>query len=60
MNCQSQFFWQLTVKYSKPTRTLVGYIFSLKGHAAPVETLFSPFFLIPSDFMNVENLSQTS
>jgi len=34
-------FWQLTVKYSKPTRTLVGYIFSLKGHAAPVETLFS-------------------
>ena len=34
-------FWQLTIKYSKPTRTLVGSIFSLKGHAAPMETLFS-------------------
>ena len=34
-------FWHCTIKYSKATRTLVGYIFSLKGHAAPVETIFS-------------------
>ena len=34
-------FWQLTIKYNKPTRTLVRYMFSIKGHGAPVETLFS-------------------
>jgi hypothetical protein len=33
-------FWNCTIKYSKATRTLVAYMFSLKGHAAPVETIF--------------------
>ena len=35
------YFWKTTQQFAKPTRKLASFMFQLKGHAAPVETLFS-------------------
>ena len=34
-------FWKTTQQFTKPMRKLASFVFQLKGHAAPVETLFS-------------------
>ena len=35
------YFWRTTQQFAKPMRKLASFVFQLKGHAAPVETLFS-------------------
>ena len=35
------YFWKTTQQFAKPTRKLASFVFQLKLHAAPVETLFS-------------------
>ena len=35
------YFWKTTQQFAKPMRKLASFVFQLKGHAAPVETLFS-------------------
>ena len=34
-------FWKTTQQFAEPMRKLASFVFQLKGHAAPVETLFS-------------------
>ena len=34
-------FWKIAQQFTKPTRKLASFVFRLKGHAAPMETLFS-------------------
>ena len=34
-------FWKTTQQFAKPTRKLASFVFQLKGHASPMETLFS-------------------
>ena len=35
------YFWKTTQQFAEPTRKLASFVFQLKGHAAPMETLFS-------------------
>ena len=35
------YFWKTTQQFAKPMRMPASFVFQLKGHAAPVETLFS-------------------
>ena len=35
------YFWKTTQQFAESTRKLASFVFQLKGHAAPVETLFS-------------------
>ena len=35
------YFWKITQQFTKCTRKLASFVFQLKGHAAPMETLFS-------------------
>ena len=35
------YLWKTTQQFAKPMRKLASFVFQLKGHAAPVETLFS-------------------
>ena len=35
------YFWKTTQQFTKPMRKLASFVFQLKGHAAPMETLFS-------------------
>ena len=35
------YFWKTTQQFTEPTRKLPSFMFQLKGHAAPMETLFS-------------------
>ena len=35
------YFWKTTQQFAKPKRKLASFVFQLKGHAAPVEILFS-------------------
>ena len=37
----TQCIWKTTQQFTEPTRKLASFVFQLKGHAAPVETLFS-------------------
>ena len=34
-------FWKCTLPFAHCTQTLSSYVFRIKGHAAPIETLFS-------------------
>ena len=34
-------FWKTTQQFAKPMRKLASFVFQLKGHAAPMETLIS-------------------
>ena len=35
------YFWKTTQQFAEPTRKLASFVFQLKGHATPVETLLS-------------------
>ena len=35
------YFWKTTQQFAEPMRKLASFVFQLKGHAAPMETLFS-------------------
>ena len=35
------YFWKTTQQFTKPMRKLASFVFQLKGHAAPMETVFS-------------------
>ena len=37
----TMYFWKSTQQFTKPMRKLPSFVFQLKGHAAPMETLFS-------------------
>ena len=52
-------FWKTISKFDSALRSVATMIFKIKGHAAPVETLFSGMYYKKTNthnFMNVENL----
>ena len=59
MNLDPIIFWNSTAKFHPPMRQLAVMLFKVKGHAAPVETLFSGMSYTKTktrNRMNVENL----
>ena len=53
-------FWKTTQQFTELMRKLASFVFQLKGHAAPVETLFSSLsYSKPNQEQDDDRQSQT-